>query len=103
LILVRDYPASETDAKGITSSDAASVTTPLMVCVGLMSGLWPNVNSGINPAQCEVLTMKTVRVMGHDIDLSIRDATSHFELNVFKFMIIADFIQSVNQKLHTIL
>lgn len=48
----------------------------------------------VNPTQCEALTMIAAQVMGNDVAISIGGATGHFELNVFKPMIIANFIQS---------
>lgn len=48
----------------------------------------------VNPTQCEALTMIAAQVMGNDVAVSIGGASGHFELNVFKPMIIANFIQS---------
>lgn len=48
----------------------------------------------VNPTQCEALTMIAAQVMGNDVAISIGGATGHFELNVFKPMIIANFLQS---------
>lgn len=48
----------------------------------------------VNPTQCEALTMIAAQVMGNDVTISIGGSNGHFELNVFKPMIIANFIQS---------
>ncbi|MGE9515756.1 MAG: class II fumarate hydratase [Solitalea-like symbiont of Tyrophagus putrescentiae] len=48
----------------------------------------------VNPTQCEALTMVCAQVMGNDVAISVGGATGHYELNVFKPMIIANFIQS---------
>ncbi len=48
----------------------------------------------VNPTQCESLTMIAAQVMGNDVSISIGGANGHFELNVFKPMIIANFLQS---------
>lgn len=48
----------------------------------------------VNPTQCEALTMIAAQVMGNDVAVSIGGASGHFELNVYKPMIIANFLQS---------
>ncbi len=48
----------------------------------------------VNPTQCEALTMIAAQVMGNDVAISIGGATGHFELNVFKPVIIYNFLHS---------
>ncbi len=48
----------------------------------------------VNPTQCEALTMVCAQVMGNDVAINIGGMSGHFELNVFKPMMIANFIQS---------
>lgn len=48
----------------------------------------------VNPTQCEALTMIAAQVMGNDVAVSVGGASGQFELNVFKPMIIANFLQS---------
>lgn len=48
----------------------------------------------VNPTQCEALTMIAAQVMGNDVAVSIGGASGHFELNVFKPMIIMNFLHS---------
>ncbi len=48
----------------------------------------------VNPTQCEALTMICVQVMGNDVAIGIGGATGHFELNVFKPVIIRNFLHS---------
>ncbi|MBE7176864.1 MAG: class II fumarate hydratase, partial [Mucilaginibacter polytrichastri] len=48
----------------------------------------------VNPTQCEALTMVCAQVMGNDVAISIGGATGHYELNVFKPLIAANFLQS---------
>ena len=48
----------------------------------------------VNPTQCEALTMACAQVMGNDVAINIGGMSGHFELNVFKPMMIANFIQS---------
>lgn len=48
----------------------------------------------VNPTQCEALTMVAAQVMGNDVAINIGGATGHFELNVFKPMIIYNFLHS---------
>jgi fumarate hydratase class II len=48
----------------------------------------------VNPTQCEALTMIAAQVLGNDVAINIGGATGHFELNVFKPVIIHNFIHS---------
>ncbi|UZD21994.1 class II fumarate hydratase [Algoriphagus halophytocola] len=48
----------------------------------------------VNPTQVEALTMVAAQVMGNDVAISVGGATGHFELNVFKPLIAANFLQS---------
>ncbi|MEO5648594.1 MAG: class II fumarate hydratase [Ginsengibacter sp.] len=48
----------------------------------------------VNPTQCEALTMIAAQVMGNDVAISIGGATGQFELNVFKPVIIYNFLHS---------
>jgi fumarate hydratase class II len=48
----------------------------------------------VNPTQCEALTMIATQVMGNDVAISIGGATGHFELNVFKPLMIYNFLHS---------
>lgn len=48
----------------------------------------------VNPTQCEALTMISAQVMGNDVTIGIGGATGHFELNVFKPVMIYNFLHS---------
>ncbi|HWV72068.1 MAG TPA: class II fumarate hydratase [Pseudosphingobacterium sp.] len=48
----------------------------------------------VNPTQCEALTMVAAQVMGNDVAISIGGANGHYELNVFKPLMAANFLQS---------
>lgn len=48
----------------------------------------------VNPTQIEALTMVCAQVMGNDVAISVGGAQGHFELNVFKPMMAANFLQS---------
>lgn len=48
----------------------------------------------VNPTQCEALTMIAAQVMGNDVAISIGGATGQFELNVFKPVMIYNFLHS---------
>lgn len=50
----------------------------------------------VNPTQCEALTMVCAQIMGNDVAISIGGMQGHYELNVFKPMIAANFLQSAN-------
>src|SRR5260221_4883065 len=49
----------------------------------------------VNPTQCEAVTMLAAQVMGNDVAVNIGGASGHFELNVYKPVIIHNFLQSV--------
>jgi fumarate hydratase, class II len=48
----------------------------------------------VNPTQSEALTMACAQVLGNDVAINIGGATGHFQLNVFKPMIIFNFLMS---------
>ena len=48
----------------------------------------------VNPTQCEALTMIAAQVMGNDVTISIGGSNGHFELNVFKPVMIFNFLHS---------
>jgi fumarate hydratase class II len=48
----------------------------------------------VNPTQCEALTMVCAQVMGNDVAISVGGTQGHYELNVFKPMMAANFLQS---------
>jgi fumarate hydratase, class II len=48
----------------------------------------------VNPTQCEALTMLCAQVLGNDVALNMGAASGNFELNVFKPLIIHNFLQS---------
>ncbi|MFP6584938.1 MAG: class II fumarate hydratase [Candidatus Hydrogenedentota bacterium] len=49
----------------------------------------------VNPTQCEATTMVAAQVMGNDATVNIAGATGHFELNVFKPVIMYNVLQSI--------
>ena len=49
----------------------------------------------VNPTQCEAVTMVAVQVMGNDTAIGIAASQGNFELNVFKPVIIHNFLHSV--------
>ncbi len=48
----------------------------------------------VNPTQAEALTMVCAQVMGNDVAINIGGSNGHFELNVFKPMMIQNFLES---------
>ncbi|XP_050406911.1 probable fumarate hydratase, mitochondrial [Patella vulgata] len=48
----------------------------------------------VNPTQCEALTMVAAQVMGNQTAVSIGGSNGHFELNVFKPMMVRNVLQS---------
>ena len=49
----------------------------------------------VNPTQSEALTMVAAQVMGNQTTVTVAGATGHFELNVFKPVIIYNVLQSI--------
>ncbi|MBL7928970.1 MAG: class II fumarate hydratase, partial [Bacteroidia bacterium] len=48
----------------------------------------------VNPTQCEAMTMVAAQVLGNDVAINVGGATGHFELNVFKPVMIYNFLHS---------
>jgi len=48
----------------------------------------------VNPTQVEAVTMVCAQVMGNDVAVSVGGSNGHFELNVFKPVMIANLLQS---------
>ena len=48
----------------------------------------------VNPTQAEALTMAMAQVVGNDVAVNVGGMTGHFELNVFKPMMIYNLLQS---------
>ncbi|MBS1744402.1 MAG: class II fumarate hydratase [Bacteroidetes bacterium] len=48
----------------------------------------------VNPTQCEALTMIAAQVMGNDVAITVGGSNGHFELNVFKPVMIYNFLHS---------
>ncbi|KAI9168286.1 hypothetical protein H9P43_007658 [Blastocladiella emersonii ATCC 22665] len=49
----------------------------------------------VNPTQCEAMTMVCAQVMGNNTAISVAGSNGHFELNVFKPVMIKNLLQSV--------
>ncbi|XP_034189748.1 fumarate hydratase, mitochondrial isoform X3 [Osmia lignaria lignaria] len=48
----------------------------------------------VNPTQCEALTMVCSQVMGNHVAVTVGGSNGHFELNVFKPLIVANTLRS---------
>jgi fumarate hydratase class II len=48
----------------------------------------------VNPTQCEAMTMAAAQILGNDVAINIGGSNGHFELNVFKPMMIYNFLHS---------
>ena len=48
----------------------------------------------VNPTQCEALTMVCAQVMGNDVAITVGGMQGQYELNVFKPVMAANFLQS---------
>ena len=49
----------------------------------------------VNPTQCEALTMIAAQVMGNNLTITIAGSNGHFQLNVFKPVMIYNLLQSI--------
>lgn len=49
----------------------------------------------VNPTQCEAMTMVCAQVMGNNVCTTVAGSNGHFELNVFKPVIVANVLQSI--------
>jgi fumarate hydratase class II len=49
----------------------------------------------VNPTQCEAMTMVAAQVMGNHVAVTIGGSMGHFELNVFKPLIIKNVLHSI--------
>ena len=50
----------------------------------------------VNPTQCEALTMVCAQVLGNDAAIAFAGSQGHFELNVFKPMMIHNLLRSIH-------
>jgi fumarate hydratase class II len=50
----------------------------------------------VNPTQCEMLTMVGAQVMGNHVAVTIGGLQGHLELNVFKPLIVANVLRSID-------
>ena len=48
----------------------------------------------VNPTQCEAMTMVCTQVIGNDVTISVAGMQGHYELNVFKPVMAANFLES---------
>ena len=49
----------------------------------------------VNPTQCEAMTMVAAQVMGNNVAVTVGGSMGHFELNVFKPLIIKNVLHSI--------
>lgn len=49
----------------------------------------------VNPTQCEAVTMLCAQVLGNDVAINLGGASGNFELNVFRPLIMHNFLQTV--------
>jgi fumarate hydratase class II len=49
----------------------------------------------VNPTQCEALTQVCAQVFGNHVTITVAGASGHFELNVFKPVIVYNLLQSI--------
>ena len=52
-------------------------------------------SSQVNPTQCEAITMVAAQVMGNHVAVTVGGSNGHFELNVFKPMMVSNVLRSI--------
>ena len=50
----------------------------------------------VNPTQCEAITMVSAQVMGNNVAITVGGSQGHFQLNVYKPLIVRNVLQSIN-------
>lgn len=50
----------------------------------------------VNPTQCEMLTMVSAQIFGNQVAVTMGGASGHFELNVFKPLIVSNVLRSID-------
>ncbi|XP_055550743.1 fumarate hydratase, mitochondrial-like isoform X1 [Wyeomyia smithii] len=49
----------------------------------------------VNPTQCEAMTMVCAQVMGNNVAVTVGGSNGHFELNVFKPLVVSNVLRSI--------
>ncbi len=81
------------DVRLLGSGPRSGLSELIIPADGLSSSIMPGKT---NPTQSEALTMVCAQVMGNHVAITIGNAQSHLELNVFKPLIIHNVLQSIS-------
>ena len=81
-----------TDIRWMASGPRAGLSELLIPANEPGSSIMPGKS---NPTQCESLAMVCIQVLGNDTALGIAASSGNFELNVFKPLILHNFLQSI--------
>jgi fumarate hydratase, class II len=79
------------DIRVLASGPRAGLSELLLPANEAGSSIMPG---KVNPTQIEALSMVCTQIMGNDVTISVANSNGHFQLNVFKPVIIANFLQS---------
>jgi fumarate hydratase, class II len=79
------------DIRALASGPRAGINEIILPANEAGSSIMPG---KVNPTQIEALSMVCTQVMGNDVTISVANSSGHFQLNVFKPVIIANFLQS---------
>jgi fumarate hydratase class II len=79
------------DLRALASGPRAGLSELLLPANEAGSSIMPG---KVNPTQIEALSMVCTQIMGNDVTISVANSNGHFQLNVFKPVIIANFLQS---------
>ena len=67
---------------------------PVDSCLIIIKVFYNFLSGKVNPTQCEAITMVAAQVMGNHVAVTVGGSNGHFELNVFKPMIVKNVLQS---------
>lgn len=79
------------DIRALASGPRAGISELILPANEAGSSIMPG---KVNPTQIEALSMVCTQIMGNDVTISVANSNGHFQLNVFKPVIIANFLQS---------
>lgn len=92
----REWTRQQHNARLGNSTPPPSLIRSCMPSDSLPGYLLQGVFTGkVNPTQCESLTMIAAQVMGNNVAVTFGGSQGHFELNVFRPMIISNVLHSI--------
>ena len=81
------------DIRALASGPRAGISELVLPANEAGSSIMPG---KVNPTQIEALSMVCAQVIGNDVTISVANSNGHFQLNVYKPLIIANYLQSAS-------